>query len=335
MQPGTFDGQFIFLCGINALVIVSALLFLDGTFMSLYNFQSMGAQVPELGLLGLGVMLAMISGRGGIDLSGIALANLAGVVAYMSAPLVFSAEAEPLQFFAAFCFVAIAVGVIGGTLNGLLVGYAGITPIIATLATQLLFTGVAVGLTGGSALRLGYIPVFDKFGNMPIAGIPRTFALLLLIAIGLAALLRFTRFGIHLFLLGSNSKAARFAGIRTRSILFRAYFLSSVLASIAGIVIAARSSSVKWDYGSSYVLIAILIAVMAGVRPEGGYGRVSCVILSATALQLLTSMLNFMQISNFFRDFAWGVLLLVFLANARAQWSSYLPHFLRKKSTIT
>ena len=72
----------------------------------------------------------------------------------------------------------------------------------------------------------------------------------------------------------------------------------------------------KWDYGNSYVLIAILIAVMAGVRPEGGYGRVICVVLSATSLQILSSLFTFMDISNFFRDLAWGVLLLVFLATS-------------------
>ena len=73
----------------------------------------------------------------------------------------------------------------------------------------------------------------------------------------------------------------------------------------------------KWDYGTSYLLIAILIAVMAGVRPEGGYGRVICVVLSAIVLQLLSSLLNFIGLSNFVRDFAWGALLLCFLAVGR------------------
>ena len=65
------------------------------------------------------------------------------------------------------------------------------------------------------------------------------------------------------------------------------------------------------------MLIAILIVVMAGVRPSGGYGRVVCVVLSAIALQMLSSLFNFMGISNFFRDCAWGLLLLLFLASAR------------------
>ena len=98
-----------------------------------------------------------------------------------------------------------------------------------------------------------------------------------------------------------------------------------MLAGIAGIVIAARTSSVKWDYGTSYVLIAILIVVMAGVRPDGGYGRIICVVLSATALQMLASLFNFLDISNFFRDCAWGLLLLLFLAVSRFDFGSLFP----------
>jgi simple sugar transport system permease protein len=136
--------------------------------------------------------------------------------------------------------------------------------------------------------------------------------------------LRFTPFGFKLYLMGSNAKAARYAGIPQRRMLLLTYTVCGVLASIAGIIIAARTSSVKWDYGSSYVLIAILIVVMAGVRPDGGYGRTVCVVLSATALQMLSSLFNFLDISNFFRDCAWGLLLIVFLATSRVDLRAYL-----------
>ncbi len=318
-----FDGQLGFLASVNVLILVAALVFVGGSFINLFNFQSMGAQVPELGLLSLGVMLAMISGNGGIDLSGIALANLAGVMAVLLVPLVVSPDAAPLAYTFSFALVALATGLVGGMLNGLLVGYAGLTPIIATLGTQLLFTGIAVGLTGGSARTLGYIVPMDDFGNMPFWGIPLPFALFIAVAVIIAVVLRFSSFGKRLFLLGSNPTAAFFAGIPVRRMLFTTYTLAGVLASVAGFIIAARTSSVKWDYGTSYVLVAILVVVMAGVRPAGGYGRVICVVLSAIALQMLSSLFNFMNISNFFRDCAWGVLLLLFLASARIDLSAY------------
>ena len=71
------------------------------------------------------------------------------------------------------------------------------------------------------------------------------------------------------------------------------------------------------------MLVAILIAVMAGVRPEGGYGRIISVVLSAVALQVMSSFFNFLALSNFFRDLAWGVLLLAFLAISKADLSAY------------
>jgi simple sugar transport system permease protein len=130
-------------------------------------------------------------------------------------------------------------------------------------------------------------------------------------------LLKFSPFGIRLFLMGTNPKAAIYAGFSQVRLLVTTYGLSGLLAAMAGVLIASRNVNVKWDYGQSYLLIAILITVMAGVKPEGGYGRMICLFLSATALQLLSSMLNFDNFSNFFRDCAWGLLLLIFLAISR------------------
>lgn len=80
----TADRQTVFLALINVIVLVAGALLAGANFVDSYNLQVMAAQVPELGLLALGVALAMISGNGGIDLSGIALANLAGITPFWS-----------------------------------------------------------------------------------------------------------------------------------------------------------------------------------------------------------------------------------------------------------
>ena len=77
------DRQTVFLALINVIVLVTGALLAGANFIDSYNLQIMAAQVPELGLLALGVTLAMISGNGGIDLSGIALANLSGIVSFL------------------------------------------------------------------------------------------------------------------------------------------------------------------------------------------------------------------------------------------------------------
>lgn len=311
------DPQLLFLIGINLLVLGSGAAISHGAFVDPYNLQSMAGQLPELGLLAIGVMLAMSSGNGGIDLSGIALANLAGVTAAIVAATLVSADQAPTLFTLAFIGIALLTGMAGGVVNALLIARLGLAPILCTLGTQLLFTGLAVVLSGGRSVRVGNADPLMNIGNGLVLGIPISFLIFGAIALLVGTVLKFSPFGIRLFLMGTNPKAARYAGFSQSRLLLMTYGISGLLASVAGVLIASRNVNVKWDYGQSYLLIAILITVMAGVKPEGGYGRMICLFLSATALQLLSSMLNFADISNFFRDCAWGLLLLVFLAVSR------------------
>ena len=311
------DPQLLFLVGINLLVLALGAAISKGAFVDPYNLQSMAGQLPELGLLAVGVMLAMSSGNGGIDLSGIALANLSGVASAIAVAAFVSVTDAPMLFTVAFIAVAVLVGLVGGVVNGLLIARLGLTPILCTLGTQLLFTGLAVVLSGGPSVRVGSADPLMTIGIGLVLGVPISFIVFGAIALLVGMALKFSPFGIRLFLMGTNSKAARYAGFSQTQLLVTTYGLSGLMAGVAGVLIASRNINVKWDYGQSYLLIAILITVMAGVKPEGGYGRMTCLFLSATALQLLSSMLNFADMSNFFRDCAWGLLLLVFLAISR------------------
>jgi simple sugar transport system permease protein len=327
------DPQLNFLVGVNLLIMVAATVLSKGAFLDVYNFQSMASQVPELGLLAVGVALSMISGNGGIDLSGIALANLAGVVAASVVPALASSDASPWLYTGLFVGVALATGILGGLLNGVLIARAGLTPILCTLGTQLVFTGAAVVLTQGSSLRIGDAVPMSAIGNDTVFGVPIPFAIFVAVLLAIGWLLRYSPFGLRLFLLGTNAKAARYAGIAQVRMLVCTYALSGLMAGLAGVIIAARTASVKSDYGTSYLLIAILIAVMAGVRPQGGYGRMVCLFFSAIALQLLSSTFNLLDISNFFRDCAWGLLLLLFLASARVSLRDFRYFATRPRAT--
>ena len=180
------DRQFVFLALTNLLAFILAVALAGADFVGAYNLQSMAAQLPELGLLALGVMLAMVSGNGGIDLSGIALANLSGVLAGLAASHCIPADEAPMLYTGAFLALALLAGGIGGMLNGALIAWGRLTPILATLGTQLFFTGIAVVLTNGSALRLGYIEPLDAFGNSTLGGLPICFIAFLSVAAALA-----------------------------------------------------------------------------------------------------------------------------------------------------
>jgi simple sugar transport system permease protein len=310
-------GQLVMLIAINVAVLLFGAAISGGAFLSPFNLQSMAGQLPEIGFLAIGVMLAMCAGNGGIDLSGIALANLSGVLSAVVVGSFLSGTDQQATYSLAFIALALLIGLTGGIFNGLLISRLNITPILCTLGTQMLFTGIAVVVSDGRAVAVGTPDLLSEIGNGLFLGVPISFLIFIGVAAFIAALLKFTPFGLWLMLMGTNPKAAHFAGFPKTGVLIATYATSGVLSGLAGVIIAARNVNVKWDYGTSYLLIAILIAVMAGVRPEGGYGRVVCVVLATIALQLMSSMLNFGGLSNFVRDFAWGALLLTFLAVGR------------------
>ncbi len=317
-------GQLVMLVAINGLLLVLGAVISGGSFLSLFNLQSMASQLPEIGLLAIGVMLAMCAGNGGIDLSGIALANLSGVLSAVIVSAFISSGESETAFSLAFIFGALAIGFLGGVINGLLISKLNITPILCTLGTQMAFMGLAIVVSSGKAVMVGSPALLSSIGNDMFLELPISFLLFVIVAGLVAAVLKFTPYGLWLMLMGTNPKAAVYAGFPKTGVLVATYAISGLLSGLAGIIIAARNVNVKFDYGSSYLLIAILIAVMAGVKPEGGYGRVVCVVLSAVALQLMSSLLNFGGLSNFVRDFAWGLLLLTFLAVGRYDLTGFL-----------
>lgn len=329
-------GQLMMLLVINGLLLALGTVISGGTFLDVFNLQSMAGQVPEIGLLAIGVMLAMCAGNGGIDLSGIALANLSGVLSAVIAASLFATSEHHTAFSLVFIFGALLVGLLGGMFNGFLIARFNITPILCTLGTQMAFTGLAVVVSDGRAVAVGSPDLLASLGNDTVFYVPISFVVFLAVATLVGAAVRFTPYGLWLMLMGTNPKAAYFAGFPKMRVTMATYALSGLLSGLAGVIIAARNVNVKFDYGSSYLLIAILIAVMAGVKPEGGYGRVVCVVLSAVALQLMSSLLNFGGLSNFVRDFAWGVLLLTFLAIGRYDVAGFInPRRRTSTSSVT
>lgn len=315
-QQWRLDRQLSFLVVANIITIVLATVWSSGEFIGIDNLQSMAGQLPELGLLAIGITLAMITGNGGIDLSGIALANLSSVVAALVTPQLIEVDMSQASYAATFILIALTTGLLGGAFNGILVAKVKLTPILATLGTQLLFTGSSVVLTNGSAVRIGYVEPLIALGSETLLLMPIPFVLFLVVVLGLGWTLRRTSYGVRLYLMGTNRKAALYAGIPHVRMLIITYGFCGILSATAGVLIASRTASAKWDYGSSYLLLAILIAVMAGVKPSGGHGRISCLFLSAVALQMLSSALNLSGISTFFGECIWGLLLLLFAASS-------------------
>lgn len=289
------------------------------TFPRLQTFQSMSVQFPEIGILAIAIMLTMLSG--GIDLSVASTANLSAILASVTLTTFITADASMGQVvlgIGAACVVSVVVGLLAGMFNGFLVAKIGIAPILATLGTMTLYAGFNTVITKGTSFFA--VPQFLFIGDGDVLGLPIPLLIFAVAAALISVVLNKTTFGYRLYMLGTNATAARFSGINNDSILIKTYMLSGVLAAVAGVIFLARNNSAKADYGDSYVLLVVLISILGGVDYMGGFGKISGLVLAVLSLQFLSTGLNMLLFqysgSNFFKEFAWGaVLLLVMVIN--------------------
>lgn len=296
------DGNIFRLLAIFVVITAVAGLTKGTKFINTGNFQSMAKSLTEYGLMSVGVGITMISG--GIDLSTVYVANLCGILAGMTM------KSTGGGIIVA---VALVVGVFCGAFNGFLVSVLKIPAMLATLGTYQLYMGIAIVCSKGSTVS-GIPGEFSSFSQMMILGIPLPFIIFILMVIIIAFIMSKTKFGKRVYLVGTNEKAAKFAGINTKSVLIRAYILSGLVSAVAGLLSLSRISSAKADFGSSYTMQTILIAVLGGVNPNGGFGSIPGIAISVLILQMLSSYLNmFPSISNFYRDMIWGVSLIAVL----------------------
>lgn len=312
------DTNFFRLLIMLAFVFLLASVLKPDLFLKSNNFISMAKQFPEFGIMAIGVSLTMITG--GIDLAVVGIANLSAIMAAKFligfVPKNSSHEYTVTMIIVA-VLIALATGVAAGAVNGFFVSKIGIPAILTTLGTQLLFTGIAIVLTEGKPLSR--LPIlYSKIGNKDVFGfIPVPLIIFIIVAIIIGIVLAKTKFGLQVYMIGTNDKASRYSGVNNTWVLMRTYMISGVLSSTAGLIMMARANSAKADYGASYTLLCVLIAVMGGVNPNGGQGTVQGVTVAVLILQILSSGLNmFENISNFYRDIIWGgVLILVLIFN--------------------
>jgi simple sugar transport system permease protein len=309
------DPKLLRLLAAVVLIFVAMSVAMPDRFPTSGNFGSMAVQFPEIGILAIAILITMLTG--GIDLSIVSMANLAGIAAALTLTALVPPEETSLAVayagVAASIVVGLLVGALAGLFNGVLIANVGITPILATLGTMTLFAGVGIVITGGTAVFA--IPEFLFIGGGNLLGVPFPLLIFALAALIFSIILNRTAFGLRLALFGANPTAARFSGIDSRRLLIWTYVLSGVLAAVAGLIFLGRNNSAKPDYATSYVLQAILVAILGGVNPYGGVGRVSGLVLAILGLQFLSTGFNMLLVtysgSNFFKEFAWGALLLL------------------------
>ena len=297
------DGNILRLLAIFVIILAVSGITKGTSFLNVGNLQSMAKTLTEYGLMAVGCGITMISG--GIDLSTVYIANLCGILAGLTMN-------ESSSSIVLAIIVALVVGALCGIFNGFLVSVLKIPAMLATLGTYQLYMGIAVVASKGSTVS--GVTSFSSFAYMTVAGIPMPFIVFVLMIVVISFIMGKTKFGKRVHLVGTNEKASKFAGINTVSVLIRAYMLSGIVSAVAGLLSLSRINSAKADFGSSYTMQTILISVLGGINPDGGFGSIPVVAIAVLILQMLSSYLNmFPNISNYYRDLIWGVALIAVL----------------------
>jgi simple sugar transport system permease protein len=303
------DGNLLRLSVITVVSFALMAAMRPGVYLSRNNFMSMAGQFPEIGLLSIAMMIAML--MGGINLSVVGIANLSAIIAAYSM-IALAPSIGGVPAIAAGIFVALVIGLICGALNGFLIAKVSIPAILATLGTMEIFSGIGIFLTSGAAV-FGLPPEYELIGAGTLWFIPIPAVIFIAVAAVCAVILQKKKFGMEIYLLGTNEKAARFTGIQTKRNIILAHMLGGVLSAVVGVIMSSRTISAKADYASSYTLQCILVAVLGGVNPDGGFGKVAGVTLAILTLQFLSSGFNILRADSYFKTFVWGAVLVATL----------------------
>lgn len=277
-------------------------------FLSPINLQNIAVASPEVGVIAIAMMLVMLTG--GIDLSLVAIANFTAItISTLHTAIAADNPGLANDLGIVIVLIGLAVGMLGGALNGLLVSVVGITPILATLATMQVYNGIAIVWTGGSTLY-GAPALLGAVGQAAVGNVPLLFIIFIAAAIAVGIIINRTMLGRMIQLEGANPIAARYSAVPRRAVLMKTYTLGGLLAGLAGILFLARNPTASADYGSSYVLLVIVIAVLGGTKPDGGFASIFGVVLATLTLQVVSSGFTAIRLTSYEYSIAQGVILI-------------------------
>ena len=246
-------------------------------------------QASSLGIVALGQALVILCG--GIDLSVGSMVTLTNVFA------VSIMQGQNENFLQA-VLICLLIGLVVGAINGFGVLYLGIAPFIMTLCSMSILQGVYLVYTGGSPSG-SVSPLLKHIGNGHIAGIiPYATLLWLVLALMLWYVLKFTSYGRKVYAVGGNAKAAHLSGIKVNSIKFSTYIISSLFATVAGLMASGYIGTTSLTLGNDYINNSLAAVLIGGNVISGGKGGVWGGVLGALFMMLLFALLTMLNIGQ-------------------------------------
>lgn len=285
-------------------------------FGTAYNIKNILSQVCVALIVACGVTYPVLNG--GTDFSVTSIIALSGVVGarimnQTDGWMAGSPYAVPVAILA-----MLAIGIVFGTINGLSVVFLKMPSYIVTMATQMIGSGLAIMTT--MSRTIGNFPDgFCKFGTGSFFKlIPYTFLFSLGVVIVTHFILRRTRLGREIYVVGTNPQTARISGIDVKKTIFKLYIMSGLCGSLGGIVMIAQMESAAPSFASNMFIDFMSAIIIGGANPGGGRGKITGTLMGAFLIIMINVSLNLLAVDWYVISIIKGVIV---LASAAAQLS--------------
>lgn len=299
-------------------------------FLNLSNLLYSINDFAFIALAAIPMTFVMITG--GIDVS-------VGSIMGLSSIVVGALWKDGMNIWLALIIALLAAGV-AGFINGALVAFTTVQPLVVTLGSMFLFSGTALVISGGSSASgyegiSGFPDSFVNLSNGLFLGVPNPIWIILTSILFFGGLLHLTRYGRNVFLVGINSKAARYSGVRTKWTVWSTYMLSGLGGGISGIILTSYFSSARSDLGSEAVLPVITAVVLGGTSIMGGRGSVMGTAFASIVIGMMQYGLQMASMSSEQTSVVIGVMLIVaVLIRNHSNWHEFKSLVVSRK-TVT
>jgi ribose transport system permease protein len=275
------------------------LAFSSPVFLTQQNIFNVTRQVAVIGLLSLGQLVCLITGN--IDLS---VGNFLGLFGALLAGLSLAFGFGPALI------ISIMVALSWGLMNGYLVSLGKGTSVIITLSTMYVARGLTLIYTDAKPFILFPMP-YRFLGAGNVGPVPWSLITLIIVALSIAIILRFTPIGRHLYAVGGNREAARVCGINPKKITIIVYISSALLSALGAIVLLGRVASAQPNAGLGMELDSIAAVLIGGASVSGGSGTVVGTLIGIFMLGFINNGLNLLGVSGYYQFVFKGLIILL------------------------
>jgi inositol transport system permease protein len=289
----------------NGIFLILLLLFLLSSifvrgFFSPVNLTNVLRQITVVTIIALGATFVIILGH--INVS---YGSCVALIGCLACKIMVSSGSLPLAL-----AVGLALGLFIGAVNGTLITKFRIPAFVMTLAVTTIARGVVLLFTSARPIT-GMNPEFKFIGQGSLGIIPVSVLIMIALFVISWIMLNKTAFGRHLFATGGNEQAALASGVKTKSIVRKAFLFDGFMTAVAGIVMMSRLNSGQPASGIGYEFDAITAVVVGGTSLAGGSGSVVGTIIGAVIVGILNNCLNLLNVNTYVQQITKGMIILI------------------------